>query len=201
MKIIHYIFGIPPLRGGGTIKYALDLAKEQSRQGHEVFLLYPGEIKKTTVDVSVKSNKSIKGIKVFEIINPLPVPLVSGIKEPLRFVKIADKNVYLRFLEKEKIKILHVHSLMGLHLELLEAAKELNIKILFSTHDYFGICPKTNLLYKNSSCKDMEWINCAECCKDAESVDTLIRRQKHLFQMLIKCKALVKLNQLRKNRK
>ena len=46
MKIIHYIFGIPPLRGGGTIKYALDLAKEQSRQGHEVFLLYPGKIKK-----------------------------------------------------------------------------------------------------------------------------------------------------------
>ena len=46
MKIYHYIFGIPPLRGGGTIKYAMDLAETQSNLGHDVSIIYPGAISK-----------------------------------------------------------------------------------------------------------------------------------------------------------
>lgn len=201
MKIIHYIFGIPPLRGGGTIRYAIDLAREQVRQGNEAFLIYPGEIRKKSTEVKIEKNKGIRGVPVFEILNPLPVSLVTGIKSPLRFLQSSDKNVYLSFFKKEKIEILHVHSLMGLHVEMLEAAKELNIKIFFSTHDYFGICPKTNLIYKSHLCKDIEWKNCAECCKNAEDVDVLIKRQTHLFQLLIKFKFLVEFKRrLLKNR-
>ena len=94
MKIIHYIFGIPPLRGGGTIRYAIDLAREQVRQGNEAFLIYPGEIRKKSTGVKIEKNKGIRGVPVFEILNPLPVSLVTGIKSPLRFLQSSDKNVY-----------------------------------------------------------------------------------------------------------
>lgn len=201
MRIIHYIFGMPPLRGGGAIKYAMDLAEMQVKLGHDVFLVYPGVIKRTTDKVAIKKNAPYGKVKVYEIINALPVSLVTGIKEIEPFVKKADKSVYKRFLKQERVEILHLHSLMGLHVELLEAAKECGVRILFTTHDYFGVCPKTNLLYRGQICEDYQWTNCRSCCADAEDVSTLIRRQTHWFQFLIRCKMLVKLKHFLKLRK
>ena len=46
---------------------------------------------------------------------------------------------------------------MGLHKEFLELAKENGIKIVFTTHDYFVLCPKNNLLdYKDELCDNYE---------------------------------------------
>ena len=41
MTIIHYLMGLPPVRGGGLIQYAADLAKEQQQAGHQVFFCSP----------------------------------------------------------------------------------------------------------------------------------------------------------------
>lgn len=203
MRILHYIFGMPPLRGGGAIRYAMDLASEQAKLGNDTALIYAGEISKKTEKVRIKRNRDYLNVQVFEILNPLPVPLVTGIKNPEPFMKKADKKIYDQFLEQENIEILHIHSLMGLHKEFLEAAKDRKIKILFTTHDYFGICPKTNLLYKGKICEDCQWIHCGECCAEAEDVETLIQRQSHWFQFFIKYNYLVKLKHflwsLRKN--
>lgn len=196
MRIIHYIFGMPPLRGGGAIKYAMDLAEKQAEFEQSVSLIYPGEIRKRNEKIVIKKNKSYHKVSVFEIINPLPVPLVTGIREIEPFIKKGDLEVYKKFLMEQKVEIMHVHSLMGLHIEFLEAAKECGVKILFTTHDYFGICPKTNLLYQGKICSSCEWENCVDCCKDAEEVSTLIRRQTHWFQFLIRFKVLVKLKHM-----
>lgn len=193
MRIIHYIFGMPPLRGGGVIKYAMDLAEKQVELEQNVSLIYPGEIRKRNEKIVIQKNKSYHKVSVFEIINPLPVPLVTGIREIESFIKKGDREVYEKFLVEQKVEVMHVHSLMGLHIEFLEAAKECGVKILFTTHDYFGVCPKTNLLYQGKICSSCEWENCMECCKDAEEVSALIRRQTHWFQFLIQFKALVKL--------
>lgn len=193
MRIVHYIFGMPPLRGGGAIKYAMDLAEKQAELDQNVSIIYPGEIRKTTEKVSIRKNKCYYKVSVYEIINPLPVPLVTGIKEIEPFIKKADKAIYAQFLQEEKVEIMHIHSLMGLHIEFLEAAKECGVKIVFTTHDYFGICPKTNLLYRGQICMDCGWENCGECCADAEDVSTLIKRQTHWFQFLIRSKLLVRL--------
>lgn len=196
MRLMHYIFGMPPLRGGGTIKYAMDLAAGQIELGYDVAIIYPGEIRKNHTKVKIIVNKDIGKIKVYEIINPLPVPLVTGIKEPSRFMEGTDKEVYREFLEKAEIDILHIHSLMGLHKEFLEVAREKGIKLIFTTHDYFGICPKTNLLYNGKICNDCDWMNCRICCANAEDVSILMRRQSHWFQYLIKYKQLVKVKHM-----
>lgn len=196
MRIIHYIFGMPPLRGGGAIKYAMDLAEKQAELGQEVSLVYPGEIRKKTEKISIRKNKPYHKVSVYEIINPLPVSLVTGIREIEPFIKKGDREVYKKFLIDQKVEVMHVHSLMGLHIEFLEAAKECGIKILFTTHDYFGVCPKTNLLYQGKLCNGCDWENCADCCKDAEDVSTLIQRQTHWFQFLIRSKTLVRLKHM-----
>lgn len=193
MKIMHYIFGIPPLRGGGAIKYAMDLAEEQAKQGHDTTIIYPGEIRRRKKGVRIISNRKWGRMRIYEIINPLPVPLVTGIREPGLFMAAADKGVYCDFLGKTKPDVLHIHSLMGLHMEFLQAAKELGIKMVFTTHDYFGICPKTNLLYRGKLCGDCRWEHCGECCEKAEDISILVRRQSHWFQLLIHFKQLVKL--------
>ena len=43
-KILHYLHGLPPVRVGGLVDYALDLAEVQRKQGYNVELLTPGAI-------------------------------------------------------------------------------------------------------------------------------------------------------------
>lgn len=50
-------------------------------------------------------------------------------------------NVFINFFNKIQPDVIHVHTLMGLYSEFLEVAKKRNIKIVFTTHDYFGISP------------------------------------------------------------
>ncbi|KAI4448535.1 hypothetical protein C823_003055 [Eubacterium plexicaudatum ASF492] len=44
MKVLHYMFGIPPVRVGGLVRYATDLMKQELRIGIDVRLLIPGAI-------------------------------------------------------------------------------------------------------------------------------------------------------------
>ena len=54
MKVLHYLFGLPPVRSGGLVKYALDLAEGQRAQGLDVCLMIPGEIHKNKETVIQK---------------------------------------------------------------------------------------------------------------------------------------------------
>ena len=79
MKILHYSLGFPPYRTGGLTKYVIDLAKEQVMEGHNVSLIWPGEIKIIGRKNRIKKRPSVYGINSFEIINPLPVSYDEGI--------------------------------------------------------------------------------------------------------------------------
>ncbi|ORI96512.1 hypothetical protein BMT00_01350 [Leuconostoc mesenteroides subsp. mesenteroides] len=140
MKIIHYSLGFPPERTGGLVQYALDLAREQLRLGHDVTIMYPGRIslfsKKVSLNISERNN-----IRSVELINSLPLPLIGNIGNPLDFMVPVDPMIFENFLKKEKPDVIHVHTLMGLYTEFVSVAKKLNIKLVFTTHDYFGISP------------------------------------------------------------
>ena len=154
LKILHYSLGLPPYRSGGLTKYSIDLMKEEINQGYEVLLLWPGEIKSYNKNPIIKKRKSQYNIQNFELVNCLPIPLMGGIKEIDAYMQKCDKNIYYEFLKKHKPNVIHIHTLMGLHDEFLQAAQDLNIKIVFTTHDYFGLCPKVTFLYKNKICKE-----------------------------------------------
>ncbi|MDT8716146.1 glycosyltransferase [Clostridium sp. 19966] len=169
MVIIHYTLGLPPYRTGGLTKYSIDLATEEAKH-NEVYILFPGRYTATR-RTKINFYKSFKGIKCYEIYNPLPVSLTFGIKRPQNFMEKQSKEVFRQALLKLKPDVIHIHTLMGLHIEFLQIAKQMQIKLLYTTHDYFGICPKVNLLdFDSKICINYgDGKRCAECNKSAIS--------------------------------
>lgn len=163
MRILHYALGFPPYRTGGLTKYCTDLMLEQAEQGNEVSLLWPGEMRILAKKTEIKKRKTWNGIGSFEIINPLPVPLDEGIADIDAYTKAVDEGTYEEFLKAHKPDAIHIHSLMGLHKELLMAAHKLGIRTIFTSHDYFGICPKVTLYHDGAVCDDDH--DCSDCVR------------------------------------
>ena len=183
LKILHYFLGFPPYRTGGLTKYAYDLARSQVTDGHEVAALWPGEIKNYHAQPKIKESKKIKGIKNFELINPLPVPLDEGINEFDAFTKPCDENIYISFLTKEKPDVIHIHTLMGMHREFIQAANQLKIRTVMTSHDYFGFCPKVTLYRYGTCCDDDNGCrNCIQCNVGALSLKKIQLMQSPLYR-------------------
>lgn len=164
MKILHYFLGFPPYRTGGLTKYAFDLMKSQVTDGHEVLALWPGQIKSYSAQPSIKERKRVTGIRSIELINPLPVSLDEGINEFEAFTKPCNADIYINFLKKEKTDVIHIHTLMGMHKEFVQAANQLKIRAVITSHDYFGFCPKVTLYRYGECCDDDDGCrNCIQC--------------------------------------
>ncbi|WP_141992101.1 glycosyltransferase [Bacillus sp. B4EP4a] len=200
MNVLHYSLGLPPYRTGGLTKYSVDLMNHQVKKGYKVFLLFPGNynISKKT---SIAAGTGTQGLKVFEIVNPLPIPLLGGIGNPEKFMKnVYPKNIYSSFLKKVNPDIIHIHTLMGIHKEFFLAAKDLKIKMVFSTHDYYGICPKVNLIDSNGNvCLDNDGgRKCVTCNQNAYSLPLIYFMQSKTYRTF-KDNKLVKELRRRKN--
>ncbi|WP_314074318.1 glycosyltransferase family 4 protein [uncultured Granulicatella sp.] len=153
MKILHYTLGFQPSRTGGLVKYAEDLMTQQAIDGHEVIALYPGEISFIFRQVRIKKAENRK-FQCYKIINSLPLALFGGISEPDKFMKGCHKASYRKFLESIDIDVIHIHSLIGLHKEFLEVAKELGIKTVFTSHDYYGLAPVPHFYFNGVDYSD-----------------------------------------------
>lgn len=174
MRILHYSLGLPPYRSGGLTKYATDLMMEQVKEGQNVSLLYPGGVD-FTLRTRIIVRKPCNGIMPYEIMNPLPVPLYHGICSPQKFIpKKNDSKIYVQLLDKVQPEIIHLHTLMGLSENLLFEAKKRNIKIVFTTHDFFGLCMKCTFIdLKGELCSGPTSERCAWCNQNAKSITFL----------------------------
>ena len=161
MNILHYSLGFPPYRSGGLTKFCMDLAKQQVTDGHKVSMLWAGSFTLFGRKTAIKQGKTHDGIASYEVINPNPVPYDEGILDIKAFLAEGCLSVYTSFLKTLKPDVLHIHTLMGLHKSLLDAAKEQNIRIVFSAHDFFPICAKVTLFKDGAVCDDAE--NCLSC--------------------------------------
>ena len=171
MNVLHYILGFPPMRSGGLTKYAIDLMLAEKKLGHDVYAVYPGNFsfffKKRKV-VKVKPND---GITTYIIKNALPLPLLHGIKKPELFVcnQNLDFDFFLDFFAENKFDVLHVHTMMGMPIAFLMAAKQHNVKIVYTTHDYFGLCSRVNFIDDSGKvCTGASTEHCALCNASAK---------------------------------
>lgn len=164
MNILHYSLGLPPYRSGGLTKYCHDLMIEQVKYGEKVYLLFPGQMKILNKKQKISFYKYYKDIQVYELVNPLPVPLLKGIARPSEFMKSTDIQIFIQFLLENNIEIIHIHTIMGLPKEFFQAAKNLNIKLVYTSHDYFGICAKVNFIdSKGQLCETRDLNKCIKC--------------------------------------
>lgn len=190
MKILHYALGFPPYRTGGLTKYCIDLMLTQVEQGHEVALLWPGEIHFILKKTKIKERNHWNGIRNFELIDPLPVSLDEGIIEIEAYTKRVNESVYLNFLRMYMPDVIHIHTLMGLHKEFLDVAKQLKIKTVFTTHDYFGICPIVTLYHDGCVCDDdHDCLDCVKCNQTALGLKKIEILQSPIYRCLKNTKA------------
>ena len=165
MRILHYSLGFPPFRTGGLTKFCMDLMLEQIREGHDVSLLWPGEIRLINKKTIVKNRgfKQVDQYQIgsFEVINPIPVSYDEGISDIALFTKDGDKKAYSDFLDTYRPDVIHLHTFMGLHRSFISSAKEKGIRLVFTTHDFFPICPKVTLFRNGTICSDA--FGCESC--------------------------------------
>ncbi|MCI9286568.1 MAG: glycosyltransferase family 4 protein [Clostridia bacterium] len=159
MRILHVTFGIAPFDTGGLPSYVKDLTMQEMHKDNEVIILKPGPYK------LYKAAKIIlKGENTYQLINPLPVPSIFGIGNPNDYMKTCNKDIYKNFLIEIKPDVIHVHSIMGIHKEFFEVAKQLNIEMIYTTHDYFGLCFRTNFIDRdNKGCNQCDIEKCSRC--------------------------------------
>lgn len=169
MKILHYSLGFPPYSVGGLTKYCLDLAREQVRQGHDVSMLWPGKI--TNSDESkIKEHKDFEMIRSYELVGQNYLPQIYGIEDTSLFEINTNTDAIAEFLDKKNFDVIHLHTLMGLNESIIDEFKKHNIKMVYTTHDFFGICPKTTLFFGGETCaNNFECEGCKDCNKNALS--------------------------------
>lgn len=184
MRILHYFLGFPPYRTGGLTKFAYDLMCSQAMQGDEVSALWPGRINRLSGPVSIKRSGNVGNVYSYELINPLPIPLDEGISTPALFMKAADKMIYKSFLDAINPDVIHVHTMMGIHEQFFAAAREKNIRIIYTTHDYYGLCTKV-YMYNKGACKVNEQCDkCALCNQGGLSAGKIKLMQSPCYRLL-----------------
>lgn len=191
MKILHYSLGFPPFRTGGMTQYCIDLMNEQSEYGHSVGMLWPGSYSLINKKVKVKKRKPVvqnensRVIESYEIINPLPVPLLDGIKETDKFMIDCEEVVFTKLFKQESFDAFHVHTLMGLPKACIRAAKNCGVRIVYTSHDYYGLCPNGSFMHGTSlCCDDHDCKDCIDCNKTALSVRKIQILQSGLYRAI-----------------
>lgn len=189
MKILHYALGFPPFRRGGMTKYCMDLMLEQAKMGHEVSMLWPGTYWTKSARLSFRKRTPFitDGVHIgsLEMVNPLPVPLLNGITDIPAYTQIKDFGTVKTFLMEFAPDAVHVHTLMGLPAELVDVCRELEIPCVFTTHDYFGICPRWMLFRAGDVCFDDHSCRfCKECCKNSLSIWKIRILQSSLYSRM-----------------
>lgn len=167
MNILHYTLGLPPYRSGGLTKYATNLFSAQKNDGDQVFLLYAGSVNIFNSGKYIRQKKNWYDIPVYEINNSVAIPLLHGVKNPISLLgqtaKLSDKEMS-DFYERTRPQIFHIHTLMGLPYELVTFLKNKGTKIVFTSHDYYGLCLKVNFINeKGVLCSNPNGANCALC--------------------------------------
>lgn len=189
MKILHVTIANPMLNQGGLNRYCKELMECEESLGHSVFAIYPGLINKKKIEIKKVNSK------YYTINGALPVALTYGIDDPKRYMRTADTVIYEKWLKFYKYDIIHVHSIQGIHKEFFDAAKLLGIPMVFTTHDYYPICMKCNLVDdKNKICNECSPYKCHGCnAFGGLSIRTQIIRQSRLYSYIKNKKFFVEL--------
>lgn len=145
MRILHYILGFPPERTGGMTKYATDLIRVQ-KKNNKVFVLFPGGYIHLRRKCWVSFAYTREQVICYKINNPCVIPLLYGIKRPDKVFHTIDESVVINFYNSVKPDVIHVHTLMGLPKAFISVAKKMHIRIVYTSHDYFGICLRVNFV-------------------------------------------------------
>ncbi|GFZ26172.1 glycosyltransferase [Lactobacillus corticis] len=174
-------------------QYSLDISQELGKT-NEVYLLYPGKIRlfqKNKLHL-VKENSDFN-FQVYEMQNPLPVTLGLGVSDEQSLMEERDIKEFTDFIANVNPDVFHIHTLMGLPKECLDYLNAKKIKTVYTTHDFYGLCPKT---LSKSPLKELRSEKCSyDCmlCMPGPSSKKLFVMQSHLYKQVKNTKLIKRL--------
>lgn len=184
MRVLIYSLGLPPFRRGGLVNYSVDLATQLAVRGHKVIFLYPGKMPfRSSHKVTFSKCYTKYPFECYEFVNPLPVSLTFGNgADPAPYCDTRNIQSFKKFINRISPDVVHFHTIMGLPIEYLEFLKKKEIKTVFTTHDYYGLCPK---MLKEDSIEELKTSECSyDCmlCQPGPSMSKIKIMQSHFYQ-------------------
>ncbi|CCI81956.1 glycosyltransferase [Lactobacillus hominis] len=183
MKILQYTLGLPPYRRGGLPRYSTDLSIELAKT-NEVYLMYPGQINPYSNKIKLVEKKDKYPFQTIEMKNPLPVSLGLGVNEEKYYMQKRNISALKKLITDIQPDIVHLHTLMGLPKEFLEYLRQQNIKTVYTTHDFYGLCPKMLNNYPKEALKTSECSYDCLLCNVGPSYKKIVIMQSHLYANL-----------------
>ena len=90
------------------------------------------------------------------------------------------QEVFFNFVVKQKIDVIHINHLDGLPAEVLRIKERLpHIKIIFSMHDYYSLCPQVNFLYQGQElCNDSQNGKKCQSCLPVQDFNSVFSKKR-----------------------
>lgn len=85
------------------------------------------------------------------------------------------KQMVRNIIDDFNISTIHIHHLKHHYFDIVDVAKEKNIKMIITLHDFYCLCPTINMLENGETCCiDNENKNCSKCLKNLKNIDNNI---------------------------
>ena len=144
------------------MRYCCDLMDAQTAAGHIVAMLYPAG--NTLVKHARIRKEKVGKVLSYALYSQNTVPLVFGIKNPRSLDCSKDELAYEELLDDFMPAVIHVHSIQGIGDSFFNLAKRRGIKLVFTTHDYYPLCLRCNLIDSSGRlCLGPSPRKCAAC--------------------------------------
>lgn len=154
-------------QGSGYNLSASELAAGLAMSGHAVKYLSSGRTYDLRPWPHVRHEETWRGVECFDLVNSRNLSPAS-----YNFANMAseassprDTALVLGWLDRERIEIVHVHSLEGFALDVIGRIRATGRPVVVTTHNYWFACPQVDLMRDESRlCLDYEGGRACEAC-------------------------------------
>ncbi|MFQ6725802.1 glycosyltransferase [Limosilactobacillus reuteri] len=119
-----------------------------------------------------------------EMKNPLPISLGLGIQNTKYYMQKRDISNLISFINNVNPDVIHLHTLMGIPKEFLEYLHRNQIKTIYTTHDFYGLCPKMLDIDPKQELRSSKCSYDCMLCRVGPSYKKIIIMQSHLYAKL-----------------
>jgi hypothetical protein len=101
----------------------------------------------------------------------LPISLLNGIKDVSAYTAYRDIDTFITFFQLHEVNAFHIHTFNGVAERSINSSERAKVRIVYTSHDYFGICPRASLVFGNHICRhSLDCENCTYCNEGALSL-------------------------------
>ena len=156
---------------GGTTLHVLDII-HRIKEENNCFILY-AQNKEYMLGIYTEEET-----KIYRLKTKVKISNFDG--EDSQYAKMLNQ-----ILEEFQINMVHIHHLINHPYDIIKVLKQRQIPTIVTLHDFFLICPRVNLLYKNQDYCDVKNIKkCEKCLGKEYCLQERIRIVTELFQFV-----------------